>query len=382
VVWGEVPEPLALSDFLAEIEVSHSTGPLLNEAGLVFRFVDEENFYYFRISGDGYFALDRRLQGEWTTLLGWEPSTWIETGERAANLVAVLAEGESFTFLINDEWVATVEDDALARGDLRPAAGTFDEGGVQVAFDDLYLWDLALTSAPPATPEAVTQTNTPVVEPNTATPAPTALPTEDIGSIEVGSADIEAQLADLRSREPLFSDDFRSPQSGWPTFTEADYSIAYADRALLFTNNKTQWSAWSFNEQIAQPAPTSFLLEVDAEHIAGPTNLGYGVIFGYQDTEHYYRFLISGDGSFSLQHIGGTAPLPWTPSAALRSGEGASNRLGLWVDASTVTLLINDQVVGQATLEATPGGGIGLTASTADVAGLAVAFDNFDLWRP
>ena len=45
--------------------------------------------------------------------------------------------------LVNDVAVAQIEDDSFSEGKVSLAAGTFDEGGIEVEFDNLDIWELA-----------------------------------------------------------------------------------------------------------------------------------------------------------------------------------------------------------------------------------------------
>ena len=90
-----------LGDFLLEFEAAHLAGTLDNEMGVIFRRTGDD-FYYFNVSSDGYYALDKYIGGEWETIVEATPSDALETGEGAGNRLGVLAEGSSLTLLAND----------------------------------------------------------------------------------------------------------------------------------------------------------------------------------------------------------------------------------------------------------------------------------------
>jgi hypothetical protein len=162
-------------DFHLEVDSYHVEGPLDNEIGVVFRYVDELNFYYFSISSNGYYAFHRYVDGEWQALIDWTASDVIETGEGAANWLGVYAFGTQITLLVNDYMLEIVEDDTFDYGGIGLAAGASDEASVAIAFDDLSLWDAHITEEPVSEATA-TQMPTVTPVPATVTPAP-ATPT-------------------------------------------------------------------------------------------------------------------------------------------------------------------------------------------------------------
>ncbi len=115
-----------------------SNGARDNHYGVLCRYTGDD-FYYFAISSDGYYAIFRRINGgslEPLTGRSMLRSPVINTDERENRLLAV-CEGNRLTFYVNDEQIAQVEDDALRRGDVGMAAGLLKEGSTQVLFDNL-----------------------------------------------------------------------------------------------------------------------------------------------------------------------------------------------------------------------------------------------------
>jgi hypothetical protein len=138
VIWTS-PEPaLDLSDFAIEVEARQVEGPLDNNLGLLVRYKeDDDHFYWFQISGDGYFSVDLWEGGDWVSLVSWEASPAIQEGLNATNRLQLQCRGNEFIFYVNDAPVTTLVDDAYGLGNIGLAAGTFDEPGVVVHFDNL-----------------------------------------------------------------------------------------------------------------------------------------------------------------------------------------------------------------------------------------------------
>ena len=130
---------LVLKDFTLEVDATPLEGPDDNGYGLIARRVDDENFYSFLISGDGYFIVQKRAKGQWSKLSGdWQASPAIHTGRRA-NRLRVTCQGKTLTFVVNDTQLAQITDNAFAQGDIGVIASTFAEPGARIAFDNVRL---------------------------------------------------------------------------------------------------------------------------------------------------------------------------------------------------------------------------------------------------
>ena len=146
MAWGN-PEPaLDLAGLLIEVDVRQVEGPLDNNFGVFVRYQENDegeqvSYYWFQISGDGFYSVDLRWEGEWISLVSWEPSTAINTGLGATNRIRVVCSGGQFSFYVNDVHLADVVDGTIGRGSIGLAAGTFDESGVVVQFDDLRMYE-------------------------------------------------------------------------------------------------------------------------------------------------------------------------------------------------------------------------------------------------
>jgi len=141
VAWGNPQAARDLGDFVVEVDTRAVEGPLDNNLGILVRYQDDdESFYWFQISSDGLFAVDRLDGDEWVSLANWQESAAIRQGLDVTNRLKVVCSGEQFTFYVNDTWLATVTDDAFATGSIGLAAGSFDEPGVVVHFDNVRVY--------------------------------------------------------------------------------------------------------------------------------------------------------------------------------------------------------------------------------------------------
>ena len=127
---------LDFADAIVEVEATKIGGPNDNDFGLICRYADGENFYFFLISSDGFFVIGKYTDGEYL-LIGSDlmlPTEVILTGE-ATNRIRVECIGETLRLFVNGVQLAEVTDADHVNGDVGLIAGTFDEPGTDILFD-------------------------------------------------------------------------------------------------------------------------------------------------------------------------------------------------------------------------------------------------------
>ena len=143
MAWGNPSAAPELTDFRVEVDARQAEGPLDNNLGLLIRYqASGDDFYWFEISGDGYYSVDLRQGGEWTTLVDWEASDAIFQGIGSVNRLKVICAGNHFSFYVNDTLLTEISDDTFSSGSIGLAVGTFDEAGVVVYFDNVSVYPL------------------------------------------------------------------------------------------------------------------------------------------------------------------------------------------------------------------------------------------------
>ena len=125
------------SDVRIEVDSAHIGGPDENRFGLICRYRDAENFYFFIISSDGYYAIGKVKEGLRTllsqTMMAFNPAIVMGI---AANHLRADCLADALMFYINGLPVAAVQDTDLVTGDVGLLAGAFDTPGVDVLFDN------------------------------------------------------------------------------------------------------------------------------------------------------------------------------------------------------------------------------------------------------
>jgi hypothetical protein len=127
----------AYGDVQIEVDATRLAGPVYNRFGLICRFQDNDNFYVFFISSDGYYAIGKIKNGV-VSLLGQEMmaySSFIQQGE-SANHLRFDCIGNTLKGYVNGQAIAITTDADFSGGDAGLTTGAFDESGVEVSFDN------------------------------------------------------------------------------------------------------------------------------------------------------------------------------------------------------------------------------------------------------
>ncbi|MCP4140392.1 MAG: hypothetical protein GY755_08905 [Chloroflexi bacterium] len=128
-------------DVHIEVDSLRFSGPESNRIGIICRHRDDLNYYFFVISSDGYYAVGKVKEGEQILLEqeAMQYSESIKTGI-AINHLRADCQGTSLRFYVNDVPIALVEDFDFAEGDVGLLVGTFEEGELNVIFDDFVVY--------------------------------------------------------------------------------------------------------------------------------------------------------------------------------------------------------------------------------------------------
>ncbi|HEY47556.1 MAG: hypothetical protein AMJ88_03145 [Anaerolineae bacterium SM23_ 63] len=128
---------LDFGDTLIQVLATKLEGPDDNVFGVLCRYQDARNFYFFLISSDGYHGIGIYQDGE-EILLSNEamlPSEAINQGE-ARNHIRADCVGEELSLYINGALVAQATATDWAHGDVGLIAGTYDKAGTDILFEN------------------------------------------------------------------------------------------------------------------------------------------------------------------------------------------------------------------------------------------------------
>jgi hypothetical protein len=128
---------LSFEDVIVEVDAVTVSGPLDNDFGVQCRAQDNENYYFFLISADGFQVIGKVFRGEPEFLSAdvMQPSEAVVQGNET-NHLRVACVGQELTLSVNGQVVSQASDDSLDHGDVGLMAGSYGEGSVLVAFDN------------------------------------------------------------------------------------------------------------------------------------------------------------------------------------------------------------------------------------------------------
>jgi hypothetical protein len=128
-------------DVVIRVEARQVSGPNDNAYGIICRYQNEENFYVFLISGDGYYAIGKYQTGNenvvYLTENGqFQPSDAINTGI-ASNEMEVSCIGNELSLAVNGAPLVSVSDPTFVTGDIGLAASTLQAATGVIEFDNV-----------------------------------------------------------------------------------------------------------------------------------------------------------------------------------------------------------------------------------------------------
>jgi hypothetical protein len=124
---------LNFTDVQIEVNTDKLGGPDDNSFGVICRY-QEENFYGFLISSDGYYGISKRKDGNHQILGadGMKVSPAINRG--GSNYIRADCIGSTLTLYVNGEKLLELQDSEFTHGDVGMLAGSFDSPGVDIRF--------------------------------------------------------------------------------------------------------------------------------------------------------------------------------------------------------------------------------------------------------
>jgi hypothetical protein len=177
-----------------------------------------------------------------------------------------------------------------------------------------------------------------------------------------------------------WQDDFSAPEGGWAETSDLQSVKKYQNGQYHISVNASELFIWSTAGQDL----TDFMVEVEATQVSGPNDNGYGLLFRFQDDQHFYRIDISGDGFYLLSKRSEdqwVTLVDWTESPFIHKGQ-ATNRLKVICQSSQISLYVNDRHLTDFSDVSYNHGDIGLFAGTLSQGGVHISFDNLKVWVP
>ena len=178
-------------------------------------------------------------------------------------------------------------------------------------------------------------------------------------------------------RLPYFCDDFSDPSSGWYVADTDNVKYSYVAGEYEILLRKTYWMA-----AVAAPTRAFANGSVEADmQLRRSTTGAYGLIFGLQDWEHFFLFIVDpGVRYYSLWRAspdGWVNLVDWTYSPHILAANG-ENHLKIERNGSELALYVNGHLLTTTSLGSSIAAqATGLYAQTWEERPTSVRFDNF-----
>ncbi|MHC1741357.1 MAG: hypothetical protein AB9897_09640 [Anaerolineaceae bacterium] len=126
-------------DVKIDIDAVLLNGPTDDAYGAICRYQDNEHFYGFLVTHDGYYGIFKMQQGQ---LVLANPEGGLKFSEAirqggVVNHIQAICQGNLLTLSVNDQILSIIEDDSLSQGKIGLIAGAYATPGVELFFDNL-----------------------------------------------------------------------------------------------------------------------------------------------------------------------------------------------------------------------------------------------------
>ena len=285
---GDAANTSQVMDFSLTTLVTQVSGATDASYGIRFRQETPDSYLYVALTARGYWQVLRSIAGVRTEMVPWTYSHTIEQGIGYTNELSVTAAGPVITIRINGVQVGTVIDQAPIPGQLTLSAATTTSGDVRVDFDTVR---------------------------------------GSVGGI-------------------AFSDDFDSASA-----TRFSNGGAYTQDGQYIIRANAGVSVWQNPQPQKRTYVTDFSLSLNATLLRGnPTSVGYGIVYGDTGDFSHSILLFGGNGTVQLLQSNTGKPtqrlLEPLELPMIDTRDGATNHIEVRKVGGTLTLSVNDVVVG------------------------------------
>jgi len=127
------------TDARIDVDAVLLSGPTNDALGVICRFQDNDNYYGFMISHDGYYGIYKMIDGQMVMSSAEGNMNFSEAIRQGGvvNHIQVVCEDNILSLIVNDVLLAEVKDDSFSDGRIGLIAGAYDTPGVKVLFDNL-----------------------------------------------------------------------------------------------------------------------------------------------------------------------------------------------------------------------------------------------------
>lgn len=135
-MWGVANQ--SFSDVEVEVDATQFSGPANNDNayGISCRSQSNNDGYNLIISGDGFYGIQKIVEGSFQKIVNWTRSDAINQGNVTNHLRAV-CDGSRLALYCNGQLLAETTDSTYAEGDIALMVTTYEPQATEVHFDNL-----------------------------------------------------------------------------------------------------------------------------------------------------------------------------------------------------------------------------------------------------
>lgn len=127
------------ADTRIDVDAVLLDGPTNDNFGVICRYQDDENFYGFLVSHDGYFGIFKKQAGSIVMANASGDLQFSEIIRQGGNVnhISAVCHGSRLKLSVNEAVLAEVEDETFTSGKIGLFAGAYEHPDVEVLFDNL-----------------------------------------------------------------------------------------------------------------------------------------------------------------------------------------------------------------------------------------------------
>ncbi len=139
-MWGVANR--SFSDTVVEVDATQFSGPANNDNayGVSCRSQSDNDAYNLAISGDGFYSIQKIVDGSFQKLVDWTSSDAISQGN-ATNHLRVECDGARLALYCNGQLLAETTDSTYASGDIALMVVTYEPEATEIHFDNLKVYE-------------------------------------------------------------------------------------------------------------------------------------------------------------------------------------------------------------------------------------------------
>ncbi|HLD92664.1 MAG TPA: serine protease [Anaerolineales bacterium] len=134
IVWDAL-EGQDFENIVINVDINIEQRGLDGDIGILCRYLDADNHYALEVTEDGYYSIWKRVNGEVINIVDWAASALIPT-DGSSFVLNASCDGAQLSVGINGNLLATGTDTEFVSGGVGMLAGTWNNGGLVVSFDN------------------------------------------------------------------------------------------------------------------------------------------------------------------------------------------------------------------------------------------------------